>query len=83
MERKRVVARNKQDGSYACEGYETGMGKTIERTTNIAKAKMVRSPAGIMAWMGGHYTSYDPVEVIVRYEKGRVLSYPPENQVWD
>ena len=80
------VARSRHTGSYAREGHETGMGKTIESTPSIAQAMHCHSPAGIMAWMGGHYKGYDAIRVTEQRTyvvDEKPTAWPDPKEVWD
>lgn len=68
--------------AYAREGYETGMGRTIEDGP-LSIAKRVHSPAALMAWLGGHYRGYEAVELEVSYKVGKVCKWPSEDSVFD
>lgn len=50
-------------GTYAAEGYETGMGKTIGSTKDIWSARRFGSPEDIARSLGGHHQFYTPIQV--------------------
>lgn len=75
IQRYIVVAKSKYTGKYAYLGRQTGMGRTIEQTEDIMRARNFVSSAGVMAALGGHYTSYDAVRVSVNYEELEKLVY--------
>lgn len=76
------VARSKDNGKFACEGRETGMGKLIEETSDVTRAMFSTSPGGIMQWMGGHYRRFDAVALTISYELGTTAAYPSEKEMW-
>lgn len=77
-----VVAKNKKTGLYACLGRQTGMGQEIDHT-HLSAAKKFKGPTDIMLTLGGHYSSYDAVQVEVQYTEVRTLEFPDPATVWD
>lgn len=82
IKREYFVARTKDGKSYACDGHETGMGRTIEHVKSHLNAKKLNHPGSIMTWMGGHYRSYDAVRIVEYSEIKEVVPYPSESSIW-
>lgn len=60
-------------GKFAVEGRETGMGRSIESTDDVWRAKQFASPDGIVSWAGGHADGMEAVELKISFVLGDVV----------
>jgi hypothetical protein len=84
VKEKVVVARIPGTQKYACSEKNLGW-DVIGSTTNVWSAIHAISAAGLMSRLGGHYSSYEAVEVELERIStiGQIVPFPPESEVWD